>query len=222
LDRVGHDRNVERGRVEAYPMQHPAGGGGRRVRPWRAFIYGEDVENLVIGGTGLIHGNGEDPAFGKKLDDPNRPFGLWIVRGRNLRVEGVEMRSSAFWMQNYEDCDHVRISGIRVFNHANLNDDGLDLTDCQNVIVSDAEIDSTDDALCLKSHGNRGTPDVVIGNCVLATHASAFKMGTASVGHTIGFSVGNCRRTGCVCGTGATSSCVISSCEQWLTTSGGP
>ena len=36
---------------------------------------------------------------------------------------------------------------------------------------SDTEIDSSDDALCLKSHGPRGASDFVISNCILAGHA---------------------------------------------------
>ncbi len=170
------------GRVEAYPMQRPRGFDGRMVNAWRAMIYAEDVENVSISGQGMIHGNGESATFPKIPNSSERPFGIWIVRGRDIRVEGIQLRSSAFWMEHYEECDHVRITGIRVFNHANLNNDGLDLTDCHDVSVSDVEIDSSDDALCLKSHGQRGVSDTVISNCVLASHAGAFKLGTASVG----------------------------------------
>jgi len=171
------------GRVDAYPMQRPRGFGGRMISAWRAMIYAEDVENVSIGGQGTIDGNGGHAALHTgSRNSPDRPFGLWIIRGRDIRIEAVQMRHSAFWMQHYEQCDHVRITGIRVFNHANLNNDGVDLTDCHDVIVSDAEIDSSDDALCIKSHGERGASDMVISNCVLASHADAFKMGTASVG----------------------------------------
>jgi hypothetical protein len=170
------------GRVDAYPMQRPRGFGGRMISAWRAMIYAEDVENVVISGQGTIDGNGGHAAFPKAPNSSDRPFGMWIVRGQDIRVEGIQMRNSALWMQHYQECDHVRITGIHVFNHANLNNEGVDLTDCHDVIVSDAEIDSSDDALCLKSHGERGVSDVVISNCVLASHADAFKMGTASRG----------------------------------------
>lgn len=170
------------GRVDAYPMQHPRGFAGRTHADWRAMIYAEDVENVSISGAGLLDCNGGNPVFVKTAENPDRPFGIWIVRSRDIRVEGIQMRGSAHWMQHYMECDRVRINGIRVFNHANLNNDGLDLTDCRDVIVSNAEIDSSDDALVLKSDGPRGNADVVISNCILASHADGLKLGTGSVG----------------------------------------
>ena len=171
------------GRSDAYPMQRPRGFNGRMISAWRAMIFAEDVENVRISRQGTIDGNGRHAALHTGISNsPDRPFGIWLIRGRDICVEGIQLRDAAFWMQHYEECDHVRIAGIRVFNPANLNNDGLDLTDCHDTIVSDVEIDSSDDALCLKSHGRRGVSDTVISNCVLASHASAFKLGTASVG----------------------------------------
>ncbi len=166
------------GRVDVYPVQHPT-----KVRmTWRALIFADDVENISISGPGMIHGNGENPVFPKKPDHRDRPFGIWITGSRNIRIEGIQLRSPAYWTQHYEGCDHLRISGIRVFSHANMNNDGLDVTDCHDVIISDSEIDSDDNALCLKSHGERGVSDVVISNCQIASHAAVFKFGTASRG----------------------------------------
>jgi len=51
-------------------------------------------------------------------------------------VENLTLRNSAFWMQRYFSCDHVRLSGLTVWNHANLNNDGLDIDSSQNVLVS--------------------------------------------------------------------------------------
>jgi len=166
------------GRRDAYPRLSDKRTGSRF-----ALITAENVNNISIFGQGMIDGNGEQPAFREGTNNgPERPYGILLYRGSDIHIEGIQMRNAAFWMQNYVECDHLRITGIRVFNHANLNNDGLDLTDCHDVRISDCEIDSSDDALCPKSISQRGVSDVVIENCILASHASAFKIGTASVG----------------------------------------
>lgn len=170
------------GRLEAYPMQHPSGFEKGTHAAWRAMIYAEEAENISISGTGTLDCNGSNPAFVKTAENPDRPFGMWIVRCRNIRLDGIRMRNSGHWMQHYMECDDVRITGINVFNHANLNNDGLDLTDCRDVVISNVEIDSSDDALVLKSDSVRGNADVVITNCLLSSHADGLKLGTGSVG----------------------------------------
>lgn len=148
-----------------------------------AIIYASQAQNISIVGEGTIDGNGEDPIFDTKANvNTMRPFGLLIESCRKVTISGITMQNSAMWMQRYVNCDFLRITGVTVFNHANINNDGLDIDDCQDVIISDCVIDADDDALCFKSEGDRGVKNVVVTNCILATHASAFKMGTGSTG----------------------------------------
>lgn len=148
-------------------------------------IYATGAENVSIKGEGTIDGNGADPIFyfteRKKMPEVMRPYVILITGCKNVNVSGVTMKNSAMWMQHYLACDFLRITGITVFNHANPNNDGLDIGDCHNVIVSDCIIDADDDALCFKSEGARGVRNVVVTNCILSSHASAFKLGTGSV-----------------------------------------
>ena len=148
-----------------------------------ALIYASKLENIAITGEGTIDGNGGDPIFDtKQNENVMRPFVLLVVGCKNVKVSGLNLRNSAMWMQRYIACDFLRIAGINVFNHCNANNDGLDIDDCHEVIVSDCVIDADDDALCFKSEGERGVKNAVVTNCILASHASAFKMGTGSVG----------------------------------------
>lgn len=149
----------------------------------RALIFASQAENISITGEGTIDGNGEDPLFDSK-DNVNtmRPYGLLIESCKNVTITGVKMQHSAMWMQRYVNCDFLRITGVTVFNHANLNNDGMDIDDCHNVVIANCIIDADDDALCFKSEGDRGVKNVVVTNCILATHASAFKFGTGSTG----------------------------------------
>ncbi len=94
-------------------------------------------------------------------------------------------------MQRYLNCHHVKLSGLDIYNHANLNNDGLDIDSSDDVMVSDCFIDSSDDAICIKSEGENPAKNIVITNCVIATHASAIKTGTGSVGGFENISISN-------------------------------
>ncbi|MFP4353217.1 MAG: glycoside hydrolase family 28 protein [Puniceicoccaceae bacterium] len=160
--------------------------------PWRAFLYAFDQENITLTGRGLIDGMGGCDLFQTKVgNDPNRPYGLHLVRCRNVEVSGLRLRNSAFWMQRYLECQGLRLHGLKVYNHSNLNNDGCDIDSCRDVIVSDCLIDASDDALCFKSEGAPPCEHVTVTNCVLASFASPLKWGTASIGGYRNFNVSN-------------------------------
>ncbi|MEI6846013.1 MAG: glycosyl hydrolase family 28-related protein, partial [Candidatus Firestonebacteria bacterium] len=161
--------------------------------PWRAFIYAYEQKNISIVGEGTISPNGEHKIFQDNIgDSPDRPYGIHFVRCKNITVSSIKILNPAFWAQRYRECEDLTIKGISVFAHANFNNDGLDIDGCNRVIVSDCRIDSSDDALCFKSHGNRPCEEVVVANCILSSHASAIKFGTGSVGGFKKISISNC------------------------------
>jgi polygalacturonase len=84
-------------------------------------------------------------------------------------------------------CESVYIRGIRVRNPIFApNTDGMDLTACRNVFVSDCDIATGDDAICIKSENSYGellpTKNITVTNCVLSTCCNGFKIGTATHG----------------------------------------
>jgi hypothetical protein len=145
----------------------------------QALIAGENLEHVRLHGGGTIEGGGE--AFRWK-EYRDRPYVIRLVQCRDVTVDGLTLRASPMWMQHYLACDRVRIHGVRVFNHASYNNDGLDIDACHDVTVSDCTIDSDDDAIVLKSTLDRACENVTITNCVLSSHANAFKLGTESNG----------------------------------------
>jgi polygalacturonase len=159
--------------------------------PSRALIYADGESHISITGEGTINGNGKSKDFQTKDDDPNRPKVIMFVACKDVYVKDVHLVNSAFWLQHYFDCDGVRISGISVFNHGNLNNDGIDI-DSRNVIVSDCNIDSDDDAICMKSDGFDLVENVTITNCIVASNCNLIKMGTASYAGFRNVSVSNC------------------------------
>jgi polygalacturonase len=89
--------------------------------PSRALIYADAASHISITGEGTLNGNGRNKAFQTKDDDPNRPKLIMFVGCRDVNVRDIHLMNSAFWMQHYFACDGVRISGVTVFNHGNLN-----------------------------------------------------------------------------------------------------
>ncbi|UCG57521.1 MAG: glycoside hydrolase family 28 protein [Phycisphaerales bacterium] len=155
----------------------------------KSLIYGEDLENISIIGTGTIDGQGRFFKGPYKV----RPYMMRFIRCRNVVVKDVTIKNSPMWVQHYLACDDVRITGITVKSRVNHNNDGIDIDSCHRVVISDCNIDSGDDAIVLKSTSARVCRDVVVNNCVLSSQCNALKMGTESNG---GFE--NIVLTGCL------------------------
>jgi polygalacturonase len=155
----------------------------------QALIAGEDLDQIAIRGRGTIDGQGA--AFRWK-EYKDRPYVIRFANCRDVLVEGVALRNSPMWMEHYLACDRVTLRGVRVFNHASYNNDGVDIDGCHDVTIADCVFDSDDDALCLKSTLDRACENVTISNCVLSSHCNALKMGTESNGGFKNVSISNC------------------------------
>lgn len=107
-----------------------------------------------------------------------------MINCRDVIVKDVTMQNSAMWMQHYLACEGVNISGIKVYNHCNQNNDMIDIDGCRNVIISDCFGDTDDDALTFKSTSPAACENITVTNCVLSSHCNAIKFGTES---TVGF-----------------------------------
>jgi hypothetical protein len=146
-----------------------------------AFIFGENLENVTIEGRGTIDGNGDSTKFVRANDNTRRPILLYFINCKNMVVKDITTRSSVFWNQYYLHCDGVRLSGMRVDNLANFNNDGIDI-ESKNVTIDNCIIDCDDDAICLKSNYYWPVENVTITNCNIGTNCNGIKTGTASLG----------------------------------------
>ncbi len=161
--------------------------GNNEVKKFKSFIYADGVNNISIIGEGTIDGNGGSPRFklgpdASSKESAQRPILILMVNCTKILVEGVHLRNSAYWMQNYLACYGLHIKGITVYNHCNYNNDGIDI-DSKNVLIENCTVDSDDDGICLKSHDrDRLCENVVIRNCTVGSNCNAIKFGTGSVG----------------------------------------
>ena len=162
----------------------------------QSLIFGDRLEDIALSGKGLIDGQGAAFKVTTRMKPDryrNRPYLIRFTQCARVRVEDLTLQNSAMWMQHYLACDDLVISGIKVFNHCNKNNDMIDIDGCHNVLVEHCRGDTDDDALTLKSTSPRACENILIRDCVLSSHCNAIKMGTESTG---GFK--NISITGCV------------------------
>lgn len=174
----------------------------------RHLIFASDAEHVGLAGPGLIDGQGRNfwEPSGK---EPLPPEDAWadvvarywkpkesgrpnpmleFVNCRFLRIEDVRIENSPGWTLRPVNCDNVTISRIAIKNPVfGPNTDGIDITCCQNVTVSNCSVDTGDDAICLKSETPYGgeprlSKNIEVTNCHLTTCCNGFKVGTGSEG----------------------------------------
>ncbi|HTQ35490.1 MAG TPA: glycosyl hydrolase family 28 protein [Steroidobacteraceae bacterium] len=149
----------------------------------QSLIFAEGCSNIALCGAGTIDGRGSKtnfPGLETIGATPGRPFLIRIIDCAQVHVQGLFMRDSPCWMQNYLHCEDLLIDGIRVQNQANFNNDGCDIDGCRSVIVRHCTINSEDDALCFKGAAERPTQDVLVEDCRLYSTTNGLKLGTDS------------------------------------------
>ena len=151
-------------------LQFSEGDGG-------AVIFAHGVTNVAITGRGIIDGRG-----GLWPHSGFRPRGIFFADSANIRLEDFTLRDAAGWGVFLKRCDGAIVRRITVDNHANNNNDGIDI-EARNVCVTDSVFDSGDDAICIKSNDpDYAVENILVSNCVAASHCNGLKLGTASHG----------------------------------------
>ncbi|RMF42371.1 MAG: glycoside hydrolase family 28 protein [Planctomycetota bacterium] len=167
-------------------------------------IYAKDATNITIEGLGVIDGRGT-PEFFPRIrtqgrETSIRPRLLRMVNCENLTFSGVTYRRPAFWGLHLIDCKDIHFNAVTVrFRNNNYNNDGMDLDGCENVLIENCDIDSGDDAICLKSSLNP-CRNIVVRNCRVSSNTAAFKCGTSSRGGFLDVTVRNCYFYNCPMG----------------------
>jgi hypothetical protein len=163
-------------------------------------IIARGVNNVQISGSGIIDGQGKAFPYGSEgfnFEDESaaadtqphiRPNLLHLSEITNLRLSGITLQHSASWCCHIDRCKEVRLDGVHLFNRANQNNDGFDLTSCEDVMIANCHIDCGDDAFALKEGGIR----ITITNCIISTRWAAFRIGPEAHGVFRDITVSNC------------------------------
>lgn len=144
----------------------------------RCLIYAQGTTGTAITGQGIIDGSGGDFGF----EEDGRPFMVRFVDCRDVQVTGVILQNSPGWVSHYLGCENVRIHGVTIRSRVNSNNDGIDIDSCRRVRISDCDIDTGDDAICIKATRTAASEDIVVTGCRLSSDWGALKLGTESAG----------------------------------------
>jgi len=152
---------------------------------WFGVVSAMNVTNVAVTGEGEIFGNGgawsQPFRYGGKQEG-TRPRGLVFGNVRGLRLQDFILRDAACWGLVCKCCEDVEIRRVKVDNHANANNDGMDI-EARNVVIADCEVDSGDDGVCLKSNApDFVVENILVTNVVSRSHCNALKIGTATAG----------------------------------------
>ncbi len=174
----------------------------KKFRWWKALVLANGQQNVSLTGHGEINGQGRKLSlhidslfYAGKVDSVDynfvemrpkerlRPQLVEFGDCKNVIVKNVLLKDAACWVQTYDRCDGLVIDSVRVVSDAYWNNDGMDISDCKNVRVTNCDIDSADDGICLKSHSyDHFCDSIYIANCKVRSSASAVKFGTMSRG----------------------------------------
>jgi polygalacturonase len=173
-----------------------------KIKRWKALVMADHADNISITGKGTIDGQGRKLALHLdslyhmgKIDSIDyehaekrvkwylRPQLIEFVSCKNITVKHVTLKNAACWVQTHDLCENILIDSVTTISDAYWNNDGIDISDCRNVRITNCFVNTSDDGICLKSHSTEHRcEDVVIENCVVRSSASAVKFGTRSYG----------------------------------------
>jgi polygalacturonase len=109
---------------------------------------------------------------------------------QHVHVEHLTFRNSVKWTLVFFQCENLTGDGIIVRNREsclNRETDGIDVTNCRHALIENCDIQTGDDALCVKLEGDpfqspaRPMHDVIFQNCAVATTCNATKIGTGTL-----------------------------------------
>ncbi len=153
---------------------------GQAIREYREL---EKVDRFIERETEIAREAGVEMKMYYKV----KPItGLLFFTGcKDVTLEDLSFVESTFWTVHIERSQRIYIRGLYVYSdlEKGVNADGIDITACQDVVISDCIVITGDDAICLKSKYKDGpVENVTVSNCVLSSSSTALKIGTETSG----------------------------------------
>lgn len=174
---------------------------------WGGTKYTRQKENFrkVMDG-----GIGDGPIVPKE-----RPYQMLIFSNcKRVTIKGILIMKSSFWTMHFADCDGVNVDGIRLYtNMLAPNADGIDVTSCNNVTISNCDIRSGDDAIAIVGydhhfeipgfkHLRHVSENIVVTNCNLQSYSSGIRIGFLDQNSVRNIEISNCNITNSTRGVG--------------------
>lgn len=141
------------------------------------YVKGVTKEAQVLGSRRRLQQLAEDDVpwderrFG--MGQGLRPQLINFVKGNRVRVSGVTLLNSPFWVIHPLLCKNVTVDGVKIWNEG-PNGDGCDPEACENVLIQNTHFHTGDDCIAIKSGRNNDgrmwnmpSKNIIIRNCVM-------------------------------------------------------
>lgn len=158
-------------------------------------VVAENVTNVGITGGGEINGQGwkfverRDPRknvmvswnkTGKCYGDECRPRLVGFLGSQNVKIWNIHFNDPAYWCLHIVRCNNTSIHDVSIHGDFDTpNNDGIDIEDSNNTLITRCKIDTGDDAICPKTYTGP-LYNLTATDCWIRTKSSAIKLGSAS------------------------------------------
>lgn len=183
--------------LEDYPVQDYV---HNELGPLQALIVNLNADNVSISGMGTIDLSGDAfydtsvmnvpktkvPMNEKQIAECTYPIGerpgqcIFFYNSKNISVSDITVINAPCWTFSFNECENVKVRGLTIDTDLNTpNDDGIHVSSCKGVVISDCNISSGDDCIALSciTNWNKPCEDIVITNCVLRSCSKAIVIG---------------------------------------------
>lgn len=130
-----------------------------------------------------------------------RPKMLTLEHCSDVLVEGITLKNPPNFNMIMRSINGLIIHNVKVMDDWWMqNGDGLDISNCKNVLMYDCIVNSGDDGICVKSDARKNIPytvgNVVIKDCSVFHAHGGFVVGSNTDGNVHNVYVTNCSYTG--------------------------
>lgn len=117
---------------------------------------------------------------GACLGDECRPRLVGFLGCTNVRVWNVTLWQPAYWCLHLVRSENTYIHDVSIYGDFNTpNNDGIDIEDSNDTVITRCHIDTGDDAICPKT-STSPLYNLTATDCWIRTKSSAIKLGSAS------------------------------------------
>jgi hypothetical protein len=148
------------------------------------------LNNIGVIGTGIIDGGGIVYYVDGSQVSGTKPQGIInFENSTNVPISGIRMQNAVAVTCKIVQCDNVLVDGVIVRNPEFAiarGSDGIDINGGRFVTVQNCDVETGDDAICIKPQGDawskpaRVTHDITIKNCTVASTTNGVKIGTGT------------------------------------------
>jgi len=124
-----------------------------------ACVRATDAENIKILGRGILDNskNKEKILFEVNAEDnfaavnnAERLHTIQIEYCKNVKIEGITIRDSLVYNIRPVACVNLDISNVKSIGCWRFNSDGIDMHNCENVVLDNCFLRTFDDSICIK------------------------------------------------------------------------